>query len=284
MSQGKATQNGPYRVELEEGKSYFWCACGLSAKQPFCDGSHKSTEWPFVVAAPVVSCRCVMVHTAALKIRAKGNSNVPLLNKTHWIFDMDGTLTHAIHDFEAIREELGLPRGRPILESLAALPPEEESRLHKQLDELEYRIAEEATAQPGAEALLTSLQEAGATLGILTRNGKGIAYATLDACGLRRFFKDDDVISRNCCTPKPDGAGVSLLLDRWQASTDQAVMVGDYLFDLEAGRNAGVTTVHLDVNGEFAWPDMTDVGVKNLNQLIEMKAGTGSTSPHLEST
>lgn len=34
-------QTAPYKVELEAGKSYFWCACGKSANQPFCDGSHK---------------------------------------------------------------------------------------------------------------------------------------------------------------------------------------------------------------------------------------------------
>ncbi|SFR56695.1 CDGSH iron-sulfur domain-containing protein [Litoreibacter janthinus] len=38
-------QKGPFPVEVEAGKSYFWCACGQSAKQPFCDGSHKGTEF-----------------------------------------------------------------------------------------------------------------------------------------------------------------------------------------------------------------------------------------------
>lgn len=33
----------PFPVEVEAGKAYFWCACGLSANQPFCDGSHKGT-------------------------------------------------------------------------------------------------------------------------------------------------------------------------------------------------------------------------------------------------
>jgi len=36
-------QASSYRVELEEGKKYFWCRCGRSKKQPFCDGSHKDT-------------------------------------------------------------------------------------------------------------------------------------------------------------------------------------------------------------------------------------------------
>ena len=36
-------QKSPYPVEVEAGKTYFWCACGRSATQPFCDGSHKGT-------------------------------------------------------------------------------------------------------------------------------------------------------------------------------------------------------------------------------------------------
>lgn len=36
-------QKSPYEVEVEAGRKYFWCACGRSAKQPFCDGSHKGT-------------------------------------------------------------------------------------------------------------------------------------------------------------------------------------------------------------------------------------------------
>lgn len=36
-------QTGPYQVDLEEGRSYFFCTCGQSKRQPFCDGSHKDT-------------------------------------------------------------------------------------------------------------------------------------------------------------------------------------------------------------------------------------------------
>ncbi|NNE24927.1 MAG: CDGSH iron-sulfur domain-containing protein [Rhizobiales bacterium] len=38
-------QKAPFPVELEAGKSYYWCACGKSKNQPFCDGSHKSTSF-----------------------------------------------------------------------------------------------------------------------------------------------------------------------------------------------------------------------------------------------
>lgn len=39
----KIAATTPFPVECEGGKAYFWCACGLSANQPFCDGSHKGT-------------------------------------------------------------------------------------------------------------------------------------------------------------------------------------------------------------------------------------------------
>jgi CDGSH iron-sulfur domain-containing protein 3 len=45
MTNAKVAQASPIAVEVEEGKSYFWCTCGLSSKQPFCDGSHKDTEF-----------------------------------------------------------------------------------------------------------------------------------------------------------------------------------------------------------------------------------------------
>lgn len=44
MDQPKIVSRKPELVELEPG-TYYWCACGLSSKQPYCDGAHKSTDW-----------------------------------------------------------------------------------------------------------------------------------------------------------------------------------------------------------------------------------------------
>jgi len=45
MSDPTIAQKSPYPVEVEAGKTYFWCSCGKSAKQPLCDGSHKGSEF-----------------------------------------------------------------------------------------------------------------------------------------------------------------------------------------------------------------------------------------------
>jgi CDGSH iron-sulfur domain-containing protein 3 len=43
MTDRHIAQKGPYPVDVEAGNTYYWCACGRSATQPFCDGSHKTT-------------------------------------------------------------------------------------------------------------------------------------------------------------------------------------------------------------------------------------------------
>lgn len=58
-------QKTPIPVEVEAGKTYFWCTCGRSSKQPFCDGSHKDTEftpmaWKADEAGKKFFCGCKM--------------------------------------------------------------------------------------------------------------------------------------------------------------------------------------------------------------------------------
>ena len=45
MTKAKRAGNSPIGINVLQGKTYFWCTCGISSKQPFCDGSHKSTDF-----------------------------------------------------------------------------------------------------------------------------------------------------------------------------------------------------------------------------------------------
>ena len=191
-----------------------------------------------------------------------------LLEQTYWVFDLDGTLTVEMHDFDAFRAGAGIPNGAPILEALDAMSGPEAAMLHLRLAEWERDVARQSLCQPGARELLEALRERDARLGILTRNLRSIAFETLDAIGLRDFFEDDEVLGRDEAPPKPDPGGVESLLRRWGAQPREAVMVGDYVFDLQAGRAAGATTIYIDPEGEFPHRDHADHCIRRLADLL----------------
>ncbi|NOC43797.1 MULTISPECIES: CDGSH iron-sulfur domain-containing protein [unclassified Ruegeria] len=69
-------RKSPFPVEVVEGKTYFWCACGKSSRQPFCDGSHKGTglepvKYTAENSKKVFFCGC------------KQSSKPPLCDGTH---------------------------------------------------------------------------------------------------------------------------------------------------------------------------------------------------------
>ncbi len=191
-----------------------------------------------------------------------------ILGRTHWIFDLDGTLTTSVHDFEAIREALGLPEGSEILESLRSMPKERALPLWRKLDDIEFDLTRDARAAEGAAALLERLLARGARLGILTRNSLRTALETLRVAGLEHFFDAAYVLGRDEAEPKPSPQGILTLLGRWQAAPEQAVTVGDYLFDLLAGRAAGTATVYVDESGEFPYQEHADLSVQRLDALL----------------
>jgi len=193
---------------------------------------------------------------------------VDLHNRRYWIFDLDGTLTVAVHDFAAIRRELDLPPGKPILEALATMPAHHAAPRHVRLDEIEAELVGRASVAPGIDEALATLRARGAQLGILTRNSKENALETLRVCGLAGFFESRFIMGRDCCTLKPSGDGIRRLLDAWGAAPHEAVMVGDYLFDLLAGRDAGTATVYVDPTATFEYAEHADACVNRFDEIV----------------
>lgn len=63
MAEPVIAGRAPLAVEVEQGKNYYWCTCGRSQKQPFCDGAHKGTEfaplkWTAEATKKVFFCSC----------------------------------------------------------------------------------------------------------------------------------------------------------------------------------------------------------------------------------
>ena len=190
-----------------------------------------------------------------------------IYNRRHWVFDLDGTLTVAVHDFAAIRGELGIPPGSDILGHLESLPRAESEALQERLQEIELELAHLTEAALGAETLLAELQARGAQLGVLTRNTRDNALRTLELIGLGGYFDSAHVLGRDQALPKPDPDGIRRLAALWGAKPAEMVMVGDYLYDLQAGRSAGALTVHVDVSGNFRWPELADITIESLQEM-----------------
>lgn len=185
----------------------------------------------------------------------------------HWVFDMDGTLTLAVHDFPAIKQALEIPQEEDILDHLAALPAADAERKHAWLMEHERELALAAQPAPGAIELVRTLHEQGYQLGILTRNAHELALLTLQAIGLADCFATLDVLGRDEAQPKPHPAGLLQLAERWAVAPQALVMVGDYRFDLECAQAAGAQGVLVNLP-ENPWPQLTRLHARDCHELL----------------
>lgn len=192
-----------------------------------------------------------------------------------WIFDLDGTLTVAVHDFAALRRTLGMPDGVGLLEYLATQPRARADALEAQIAAWEAAHAEQARAEADAVALLEQLVAHGARIGVLTRNLRALAVRTLAVAGIAHI-PADAVVGRDTAPPKPAPDGILRLLDQWSLGPSDAVMVGDWGFDVEAGRAAGVATVLVDRSGGAArFAARADWAVPTLQQVADRFARRG---------
>jgi HAD superfamily hydrolase (TIGR01509 family) len=114
------------------------------------------------------------------------------------IFDMDGTLTRPILDFDRIREEIGLPN-EPILEAVRQLPPEDRARAEAILLRHEAVAAAESELQAGAAEVVAVIRAAGISVALMTRNSRESTRAFQD----RHGFSFDMVRTREDGPMKP---------------------------------------------------------------------------------
>lgn len=191
-----------------------------------------------------------------------------IMQRKHWIFDMDGTLTQALHDFDAIRNELDLPMDMGILEALEKLPEPQRTQKKERLNLIEEALTAQTIIAPGVAEFVGHLHQNGCRLGILTRNSHNNALLTLENIGLDNFFAADQVIAREQATPKPSPQGILILLNLWQTGAHDAVMVGDFRDDFIAGKNAGVHTLYVDYQNDQLWNEHCHQRVGDLSELL----------------
>lgn len=191
------------------------------------------------------------------------------------IFDFDGTLTRpGALDFKTFKKTLGCPFDRPVLEFIHALPdPDQRATALEALERFETAGAEASAPNLGAEDLVRRLKAMGVKLAILSRNsGRSIARAfdNFTAVGPGDF---DLIVSRDDKVAlKPSADGVHWAAAKMGLDATETMVVGDFIFDMEAGRRAGAVTVLFCPAGTepVAAADFTIAALDELEALVRL--------------
>lgn len=180
-----------------------------------------------------------------------------------YIFDLDGTLVDSKLDFTVLRRQLGWPEGTLILEHLATLPDAEQQHAHAVIHQFELDGAAQATLMPGVHELLSTFAELALPTAILTRNSKAVTALTLQ----RLQLTFDLVLTRDDAPPKPHPDGLWQIAKHWQIAPAELLFIGDYLFDLETAKAAGMPScLYLD-GGNQHFAAMADYQIRHFSEL-----------------
>ncbi len=185
------------------------------------------------------------------------------------IFDLDGTLTKPYLDFDVIRRDIGIVDG-PILEAMVELNEVDRARAQRILDRYEQEAAENATLQEGACETVRDLRRGGYPVAILTRNARRWVDLILGHFGI----VVDAIRTREDGAIKPSGVPVTSICHELGAAPERSWMVGDYLFDILSGKEAGARTVLM--LGDRDVPEFAARADHVIRRLDELPAIIGS--------
>jgi len=186
------------------------------------------------------------------------------------IFDLDGTLIDSGLDFDQMRRDMQFASGQFILETLESLPEgDRKERCRAILHEHEHCGAVTATLMPGARDLIADLDRRGIPQAILTRNSR-----EMTDLALRRLqFDFSQVLTREDAPPKPDPAGLIAICRKWNVNVAEVIFVGDFQFDILAGRRAGIPTVLYAPGDRPDYADEADFVVRHLSEICRVVDG-----------
>lgn len=152
------------------------------------------------------------------------------------IFDLDGTLVSSSLDFPAIKREIGCPVDADVLTYLKTQPEGIQKAAMEVIHRHERLDSESCEWIPGARAFVEACHQQGIPMAIVTRNSLKSSQAKIE----RNSIPIERVITRENSKPKPDPSALLQVAEEFGLSPESMLMVGDYRYDLEAGRNANM--------------------------------------------
>lgn len=183
------------------------------------------------------------------------------------IFDLDGTVVDSKLDFDLMRDDLSFPKDVPILEHLETIKDEKQvSFCHEVIHRHELKGAHESELMPGFLSFYNYLKNRKLPVGILTRNSKEVTKITLDKFSL----EFDIVYTRECAAPKPNPEGLLLMAQKWNLDPASIAYIGDFQFDIEVARRAGMVSFLIEWPKNKAFRSEADLCFSNYEKLIEL--------------
>ncbi|MCP4367240.1 MAG: HAD-IA family hydrolase [Deltaproteobacteria bacterium] len=187
------------------------------------------------------------------------------------LFDFDGTLTKpGSIDFKLIKKVIGCPARSFILEFIETIDDyAQKKKAIYELEKFENEAADCSEPNNGVEELLLYLHSKGIKTGIISRNSLDSIlkafhnFKKINAADFDVIITRDDPVK-----PKPDADGVILAAKKLKVDVKELLVVGDFIFDIQAGENAGSVTVFID-NGfehDFSEPN-SDYTISQLGEL-----------------
>jgi len=183
-------------------------------------------------------------------------------------FDLDGTITKTSVRFAPFRKRIGCGEG-DVLDYVGKAGVEDMKRFYGILDEYERKIQEDCTLNPGFSELLYFLNERKIKTGIVTRSSREHARIVTKKLGIPIRH----IIAREDAEPKPSGKPLIMLSKMLESPTEKMLFVGDFLWDMLAGRNAGVKTVLLVNEHSKRFEHLADYRVNKLDEIIRIIEG-----------
>ncbi len=180
------------------------------------------------------------------------------------IFDLDGTLVESELDFDKIKQQLNCPFDTDVLDFIEDMPSlDAQQQAHQIIIEHEALDAMNAKALPHMHALLASLQQLSLPTAIVTRNSKTATATKLSQNNIAMEL----VLTRECYPAKPAPDALLAIAKMWDIEPASLIYVGDYLYDIQAAKNAGMVSVFINHNKQPDYQSQADFIVNDLLQL-----------------
>jgi len=181
------------------------------------------------------------------------------------IFDLDGTITRPYLDFAAIRAEASLDASQPILEQMEKLNADRRAEVQAVLERHEEEAARNSELHDGAKEVLSALHRRGVVLALLTRNSRRSVQIVLK----KHRLAFDFIRTREDGALKPSAEPVRAICAALDVTPEQTLMVGDYLFDIQAGAAAGTATaLMIGAQPPPAFAHQADYVIRRLDEIL----------------